>query len=316
MQSMLEVKDLRVWYKSVLGDYRSVDGVTFQVRRNEIFGVAGESGCGKSTLVEGVLNLVKPPGYVKSGSVIFKDKDILKLEGEELRDLRWKKLSYIPQGSMNSLNPVLKIEEQMVETILAHADLSKKEATDIALSSLRESLPIEVADMYPHELSGGMKQRVIISMSTMLKPEVVVADEPVTALDVIVQKMILQSIARLKDEQHATVILVAHDMAVHAEIVDRLAIMYAGKIMEIGSVREIFKNPFHPYTKGLMIAIPSIGKKIVKSIPGLSPSPLNWPQGCRFHTRCRLAENACREKQPSLVEISPDHFVACQKCDR
>ena len=310
--SLLQVDDLRIYYKSKLGDYKSVDGVTFEVYENEIFGIAGESGCGKSTLVEGILGLVQLPGYIKSGKVLFQGKDILNLKEEKRRALRWVDFSYIPQGSMNSLNPVLKIEEQMLDVISAHTNIPTKKAKEIATSSLKETnLPVKVLGMYPHELSGGMKQRVIIAMSTLLKPKLVVADEPVTALDVLVQKIILQSIADLKNSHHMTVILVAHDMAIHAEVVDRLAIMYAGKIMEIGKVHDVFKNTLHPYTKCLIMAIPEIGNKTIKSIPGLSPSPLNWPGGCRFHPRCPYAFESCTRSEPTLAKISSDHYAAC-----
>jgi len=312
MEQILQVEDLRVYYESVFGEYKAVDGVSFTVNNNEVFGVAGESGCGKSTLVEGVLRIVKPPGYIKTGKVIFENLNLLELDNSELRKIRWKRLSYIPQGSMNSLNPVIRIEEQMLDAILAHTDMSKEEALELALSSLENlGLPIEVTKMYPHELSGGMKQRVIIAMAIALKPSLVVADEPVTALDVVSQKMVLQSIAELRDKFKMSVIFVAHDMAAHAQVVDRLAIMYAGKIAEIGSVHDVFKDPLHPYTRGLIEAIPSLEREPVKSIPGLAPSPLNWPPGCRFHPRCPFAMPICSKKEPPLREITPGRYVAC-----
>jgi len=312
MEGILEVSDLRVYYKTIWGEFKAVDGVSFGVNKKEVFGIAGESGCGKSTLVEGVLRLVKPPGYIKSGKVIFEGVELLSLPEEELRKIRWKKISYIPQGSMNSLNPVLKVKEQMLDAITAHSDLSKEEALNFASDMLKAvGLPEEVLEMYPHELSGGMKQRVIIATAVALKPNLVVADEPVTALDVVMQRAVLESIANLRDEFGVSVLFIAHDMAAHAEIVDRLAIMYAGKIVEIGTVYDIFQDPVHPYTKGLIAAIPSIGKKIVKSIPGLAPSPLMWPPGCRFHPRCPYAMDTCKKEEPTLKEISSGHFVAC-----
>jgi len=309
---ILEVEDLRVYYKSIFGDVRSVDGVSFSVNPNEIFGIAGESGCGKSTLVEGVLRLVVPPGYIKTGKILFKKRNLLSLDDEDLRNLRWRELSYIPQGSMNSLNPVLRIEEQMVDSITAHSKMSKEEAKEISISRLKEvGLPEDVAGMYPHELSGGMKQRVIIATAILLKPSLIVADEPVTALDVVVQKGVLQSIASLRDKHGITVIFVAHDLAAHAEVVDRLVIMYAGKIAEIGSVYEVFKDPLHPYSKLLVAAIPSIDKENVKGIPGLAPSPLNWPPGCRFHPRCPYAMPICSREEPSFREVEPGRQAAC-----
>lgn len=312
MDRILEVEDLRVYYKSIFGDVRSVDGVSFSVNPNEIFGIAGESGCGKSTLVEGVLRLVVPPGYIKTGKILFKKRNLLSLDDEDLRNLRWRELSYIPQGSMNSLNPVLRIEEQMVDSITAHSKMSKEEAKEISISRLKEvGLPEDVAGMYPHELSGGMKQRVIIATAILLKPSLIVADEPVTALDVVVQKGVLQSIASLRDKHGITVIFVAHDLAAHAEVVDRLVIMYAGKIAEIGSVYEVFKDPLHPYSKLLVAAIPSIDKENVKGIPGLAPSPLNWPPGCRFHPRCPYAMPICSREEPSFREVEPGRQAAC-----
>jgi len=210
------VEDLRVYYKSIYGEVKSVDGVSFSVNPNEVFGIAGESGCGKSTLVEGILRVIRPPGYIRSGKIIFRNTDLISLDEEELRKIRWKELSYIPQGSMNSLNPVLRIEEQMMDAMISHTQISKQEAKEAVLSGLKDvGLPVEVSRMYPHELSGGMKQRVIIATAVLLKPSLIVADEPVTALDVVVQKGILQSIANLRDRYGMTVIFVAHDLAAH-----------------------------------------------------------------------------------------------------
>ena len=306
------MEDLEVYYKSIYGDVKSVDGVSFSVNPREIFGIAGESGCGKSTLVEGVLRVIATPGYIKTGKILYKNTDLLSLGDEELRKLRWRELSYIPQGSMNSLNPVLRVEEQMVDAITSHSDIPKEEAREMAIARLKEvGLPVEVARMYPHELSGGMKQRVIIGTAILLKPSLVVADEPVTALDVVVQKGVLQSIANLRDNYGIAVIFVAHDLAAHAEIVDRLAIMYAGKIAEIGSVYSTFEDPLHPYTKLLVAAIPSIEKEVVEGIPGLAPSPLNWPPGCRFHPRCPHAMPICSTEEPPLEEVRKNRYVAC-----
>jgi len=312
VEPILAVEDLRVYYKSIYGDVKSVDGVSFSVSPKEVFGIAGESGCGKSTLVEGVLRVIIPPGYIKTGKILYKDTDLLSLDDEELRRLRWRDLSYIPQGSMNSLNPVLRVEEQMVDAITSHSDTPKEEAREMAVARLKEvGLPVEVARMYPHELSGGMKQRVIIGTAILLNPSLVVADEHVTALDVVVQKGVLQSIANLRDNYGITVIFVAHDLAAHAEMVDRLVIMYAGEIAEIGSVYDVFEDPLHPYSRLLVAAIPSIEKDVVEGIPGLAPSPLNWPPGCRFHPRCPYAMPICSKEDPPLEETKQDRHVAC-----
>ncbi|MEM1582906.1 MAG: ABC transporter ATP-binding protein [Candidatus Bathyarchaeia archaeon] len=312
MEPILEVDNLRVYYRSVWGDYKSVDGVSFKAYRNEVLSIAGESGCGKSTLVEGILRLVKPPGYIPTGKVIFEGIDILRVPEEELRRIRWSKLAYVPQGAMNSLNPVIKVEEQMVDAIIDHGGMDKEKAKEVALLMLKEvGLPIEVADMYPHQLSGGMKQRVIIATAIALKPSLVIADEPTTALDVVVQRGILQLLRMLKENYRMTVIMVSHDMAAHAQVADRIAIMYAGKIVEVGSISQVFEDPLHPYTKGLISAIPAIGKKYVKGIPGLAPSPLNWPSGCRFHPRCQHAIELCVKVEPPMREVERERFVAC-----
>jgi len=310
--SMLEVQNLRVYYESVWGNYKAVDGASFKTHKNEVFSIAGESGCGKSTLVDGILRLIKPPGHIPSGKVIFEGTNLLKIPEDELRGIRWVKMAYVPQGAMNSLNPIIRVEEQMTDAILDHGSMSKEEARELAGSMLKEvSLPVEVARMYPHELSGGMKQRVIIATAIALKPILIIADEPTTALDVVVQKGILQLLESLKEKYGMTVIVVSHDMAAHAQIADRIAIMYAGKVMEIGSIYDVFEQPLHPYTKGLISAIPAIGKKYVKGIPGLAPSPLNWPQGCRFHPRCPHAMDICSEVEPTMKEVSPERHVAC-----
>jgi peptide/nickel transport system ATP-binding protein len=309
---MLEVIDLRVYYKSIWGDYKSVDGVSFSIDEGDFFSIAGESGCGKSTLVDGILKLVKPPGYIPTGKVFFDGKNLLALKEEELRKIRGVKLAYIPQGAMNSLNPVIKIEEQMIDLILDHNGIDKKNAAKIAFSSLKEvGLQTEVAKMYPHQLSGGMKQRVIIAMAISLKPSIIIADEPTTALDVVAQRGILQLLRRLKDEYGITVMFISHDMACHAQVSDKIAIMYAGKIVEVDSTFNLFENPAHPYTKGLLSAIPSIGKTYIKGIPGMAPSPLNWPPGCRFHPRCPKAMDICAEMEPSMEEIAQGKWVAC-----
>ncbi len=313
MSSLLHVEELKVYYKSVWGDYKAVDGVTFDVFEKEIFSIAGESGCGKSTLAEGILRLVKPPGFIAGGQVIFNNVDLLKLSEEELRKIRWTKLAYIPQGSMNSLNPVLKIKEQMVDAIVDHCpEMEQEEAEELAYSMLSEvGLPVDVAEMYPHQLSGGMKQRVIIATALALKPQLVVADEPTTALDVVVQRGILQLIKMLKEKYDMTVIFISHDMAAHAQIADRIAIMYAGKIVEIGSIEKVFEEPLHPYTRGLIDSIPTIGRRNIKGIPGVAPSPLNWPTGCRFHPRCIFATEACSKIEPPLEELENGRYVAC-----
>ncbi len=312
MSQILDVQDLKVYFRTILGDAKSLDGVSLRVYEGEILGIAGESGCGKSTLVEGILKLVRPPGYIHSGKVIYKGKNLVELEEEEFRKMRWTDISYIPQGSMNSLNPVIKVEEQMIDGIISHIDISYQEAKEIADQALNSvGLPLDVTQMYSHELSGGMRQRVCIAMSICLKPKIVFADEPVTALDVVMQKLNLQTIGELREKFGITVVMVAHDMAWHAEISDRICIMYAGKIVEIGPTLDIFVSPLHPYSRGLLEAIPSLERRFARSIPGIAPSPLNWPDGCRFHPRCSNIMGVCEEVDPPLLEIEKDRFVAC-----
>ena len=311
-QLILDVQDLHVYYETVVGDARSVEGVSLSVHANEILGIAGESGCGKSTLVDGILRLVKPPGRVARGRVVFKGVDLLQLPEDRMREYRWKDISYIPQGSMNSLNPVTRIEEQMRDAVLAHVAVPKREAREMAVSALRKvGLPADLLRMYPHQLSGGMKQRVIIAMSLLLNPSLVIADEPVTALDVVAQKGVLQSIATLRDDYGMAVLFVAHDLAAHAEIADRVAIMYAGQLSEVGAVDDVFGEPLHPYAKALIESIPSVDRASAKGIPGLAPNALEWPSGCRFHPRCPVAIEICPHENPALIPIRHGQYAAC-----
>ena len=278
-------------------------------------GIAGESGCGKSTLASAIMRLLKPPGYIKEGEVLFMGQDLLKLDEEELRKIRWKHISYIPQGSMNSLNPVMKIEEQIADAIKTHeGDVSegelKKRVSELLLSV---GLAPEVAKMYPHELSGGMRQRVIIAMAIALTPELVIADEPTTALDVVVQRGIVQLLRHIRDKFGSSIIIITHDIAILAEIVDKIAIMYAGKIVEIGDVFSLFKRPLHPYTQALISAIPSIKeKKELHGISGFPPDLRSPPPGCRFHPRCPyIMRGRCDVREPELIEVMPGRLVAC-----
>lgn len=293
---------------------RAVDNVTFDVAKNEVFGIAGESACGKSTLANTVLRLLKPPGYVKGGEVLLNGVNLLKLSEEELRKVRWKHISYIPQGSMNSLDPIMRVKEQIAEAIKTHEGKVPKEELGRMIEELLTSVGLapEVARMHPHELSGGMRQRVIIAMAIALGPELIIADELTTALDVVVQRGILHLLQDIKRKLGSSIILITHDMAVQAEIVDRLAIMYAGKIVEIGDVNTLFKEPLHPYAQALISAVPSIkGKKKLLSISGLPPDLRSPPPGCRFHPRCPHAMPICKEEEPRFIEVKPGRFTAC-----
>ena len=312
---LLEVKGLKAYYK--LGasiKVRAVDGVSFSIQRNEIFGIAGESGCGKSTLALAILRLLRPPGYVEDGEVLFKGLDLLKLDEEELRKIRWRYLSYIPQGSMNSLNPTMRIKEQIIDAIKEHLSEVDKIELEENVQNLLLSVGLSprVSDMYPHELSGGMKQRVVIAMAIALRPELIIADEPTTALDVVMQRGIIQLLSDIRKKYGTSLILITHDMAVHAEIVDRMAIMYAGKIVEIGDVISIFKNPLHPYTQALIGSVPHLGeKRRLIGIKGLPPDLKDPPPGCRFHPRCPYSKEKCHKHEPPLIEAGKGRYVAC-----
>lgn len=313
-EPLLEVKNLKAYYYAGNTAIRAVDDVTFSVGKSEILGIAGESGCGKSTLALAITRLLRPPGYIKEGKIIFNGEDLLKLDDEELREIRWKHISYIPQSSMNALNPVLRVKDQFIDAMKEHGVQMDKNEIDAFIKDLLLSVGLtpEVSKMYPHELSGGMRQRVIIAMATALRPELVIADEPTTALDVVVQRGIVQLLSNIRRKYKSSVILITHDMAVQAEIVDRLAMMYAGKIVEIGDVRSVFKMPLHPYTQTLINSIPSIGqRKRLLGIKGLPPDLKSPPPGCRFHPRCPYKFKPCNEKEPPLVNVDHDRFVAC-----
>ena len=309
---ILQVRGLKVYFETVFGDAKSVDGVDFDVFEGEILGLAGESGCGKSTFVEAALRLIHPPGKIKEGQILYRGRDLLTMGSSELRQIRWKELSYIPQGSMNALNPVLKIEEQITDAIVSHSVTPLRDARRMAADSLTAvGMPAEVAQMYPHELSGGMRQRVSIGMSTALRPDLLLADEPTTGLDVVMVRLNLQTLTALRDEFDITVVFVSHDLACHAEICDRIIIMYAGRVMEVAPTGQLFGDPLHPYTRGLINAVPSLERREATSIDGIAPTPLNWPAGCRFHPRCRDCMEICRTVEPEVVEVGDGRQVRC-----
>ena len=265
--TVLEINGLEVTYSTNRGDVKAVHDLDLSVRRGEILGIAGESGSGKSTLAVALLRLLKPPGHVTAGSVLFRPKghqpvDLLKVHGEELRVLRWSALSYLPQGSMNSLNPVMRVQDQFRDVILEHAP-ERKEALSEMIPRLLGLVGLEprVARMYPHELSGGMKQRVLMAICVALEPDLVIADEPTTALDVTIQRVILQSLADLRRDFGVTLMVISHDMGVHAQLVDRVAVMYEANLVEVGDVHQVFKDPRHDYTRQLIDSIPKLGRR-------------------------------------------------------
>jgi peptide/nickel transport system ATP-binding protein len=314
--ALLEVQDLRTYYTTLRGFVKAVDGVTFKVEKGEALGLAGESGCGKTTIAISLLRILPSGGRIVGGKIFFRNEDIIQLPENDMRkNIRWKGISIVFQGAMNALNPVFKVGDQISEAILTHeSNVSKKEAKD-RVAKLLETVGLEPsrAKNYPYEFSGGMRQRALIAMALSCNPELLLADEPGTALDVIVAAQVLKLIKELKEKLHLAMILITHDLSIIAETCDTTAIMYAGKIAEYGDVVTIFKEPLHPYTQGLISAFPSIkaAKTRMTSIPGSPPDLLNPPPGCRFHERCPYAMNICRENEPEFMDVGKDHYVSC-----
>ena len=311
---LLQVRTLRVSYYTREGMIRAVEDVTFSVSRGERLGLVGESGCGKTTTAYALLRLIEPPGRIEAGEVLLDGVDLLQLPDEEMRKARFARISLVLQGAMNSLNPVMRVKHQFNDTVQAHNGHVPRAEQESRNEELLASVGLgpEVADMYPHELSGGMKQRVSIAMAIALGPELIVADEPTSALDVVVQRQVMQTLRRVQTEIGAGLILVGHDMGLMAQFVTRVAVMYAGKLVEIGSVRDVLRNPLHPYTAALIASLPSLGaKRVFKGLGGLTPSLLRPPPGCRFHPRCSRAMDQCSVHEPALIDEGADRRVAC-----
>lgn len=297
---------------------KAVNGVELEIYKNEIYGIAGESGCGKTTLLKTLFNEVVPPLRLVEGKLFYriddKEVDVTNLSAEEKRKLRMKYISYIPQGSMSVFNPVLKIKGAFEDFIGSHEDAqSRQEIFELAHQRIMElGLPNNVLDVYPHQLSGGMRQRVTIALAASLNPSIMIGDEPTTALDVVVQRGVIQMLKDIQKSLQNTIILVTHDMGVHANIADRIGIMYAGKIVEEASTEKIFAQPVHPYTQFLINSLPKFGDKSVRdSVPGSPPSLAAMPTGCPFHPRCPHVKDICREKMPAFTQLDENHKVAC-----
>ena len=312
-QNVLEVNDLNVHYFTPGGTVIAVNGVNLYVKQGEIVGLVGESGCGKTTVAMSILQMVQSPGKIVSGEVLINGKNIVGLPENELRQIRWNQLALIPQGAMNSLNPVTKIKEQMGDAVLAHERMEKGALKERIFKLLNDvGLPERTYNMFPHELSGGMKQRVCIAMAVILNPSIILADEPTSALDVIVQRLVAQTLLDVKKRLGVSMIMIGHDMGLQAQMVDRLAVMYAGNLVEVGPVETIFDEACHPYTQLLIKSIPSIKeKKPLKVTEGLTHDLRNPPDGCCFQFRCQHAEEACLEINPKGIEVGPDHWVSC-----
>jgi peptide/nickel transport system ATP-binding protein len=314
---MLRLNDLRAYYETPRGVVKAVDGVTFDIRENEILGIAGESGCGKSTLLKVLYGYIQPPLRIVSGKFEAEMKQNgtkVVLGPDELRKHWWQFISYVPQGSMSVLNPVVRIENQFFDAVAKSHELKDKNVVRERVAAyLKElDLPVEVLKSYPHQLSGGMKQRVLVALGTFLHPQIVLADEPTTALDVVVQKDILLMLTELQARMKNTFVIVSHDMGVHYQITNRMAIMYAGKLVELGPTEAIFNEPRHPYTQLLIQSLPRVGDQSTRvGIGGRPPSLLAPPDGCRFAARCPFVMDRCRVQEPAFIEVEPDHYVAC-----
>ncbi len=321
MTTIVEAKNLKAYYMTkgygVERTVQAVDNISLEVKEGEVFGIAGESGCGKSTLLKVLLGAHVPPLKVVGGSVTYNfdgaEVDVLALDEKSRRDIRWKKVSYIPQGSMHVLNPVRRIQETFYDFIVTHKPVSKTEATNMTGGYLHElGLPEKVMASYPHQLSGGMRQRLTIGLATILSPKLIFADEPTTALDVVVQRGVIQVLKELQRKKGSTVVLITHDMGVHANLANRIAVLYAGKIVEESDTRTILKSPSHPYTQYLIKSLPKLDERAERvSIPGRPPALDNPPSGCRFHPRCPLAIDKCRTVDPEMITVRPGHRVAC-----
>src|SRR5689334_7761338 len=312
---VLSVEGLTTNYRTLRGWVKAAENVNFNVEKGEAVGVVGESGCGKTTVALSILKLLPRGGKIRRGKIIFDGMDIVPLSDKEMRAIRWKGISIVFQGAMNALNPVFKIGDQIVEAIKTHEPATSNREAWKRAGDLLELVGIERgrATNYPHEFSGGMKQRALIAMALALNPQMLIADEPGTALDVIVQAQVLKLMRELKQKLDLGMILISHDLSILAETSDKLAIMYAGKFVEYGDVKEVFREPLHPYTQGLLGAFPRIqgARQKLLSVPGSPPDLLTPPPGCRFHPRCPYAMDICRQEEPLLKKAgSGEHEVA------
>ncbi len=314
-EHLLSVENLRVSYLTREGKVPAVDGVSFKLSKGETYGILGESGCGKTTLASSLLRILPDNGVVESGAVIFKNKNILSLTEQEMQKLRWAEISMVFQAAMNALNPVYTVEYQIAEAMHAHKKKLSRENVESKIIELFKmtGLSSDVMKKYPHQLSGGMKQRAVIAMALSCGPDLILADEPTTALDVIVQDKILRNLKTIQEKLDTAMIYISHDVSMLAEVSDRLAVMYAGKIVEEAPASEIFNFPLHPYTLGLISAFPSIRgeKKKLSAVAGEPPDLINPPPGCRFHPRCPRAAAGCSSEEPVYMEHGPGHYAAC-----
>lgn len=319
--ALLQVKDLRTYFHTEDGIVKAVDGVTFDVYSGETLGIVGESGCGKSVTSLSVMRLLDEKGEIAGGKIIFEGRDVMAIPESQMMKIRGNDMAMIFQEPMTALNPVFTVGFQIMEAILLHQDVNKEQARTMAIDMLRKvgiPEPEKRVDEYPHELSGGMRQRAMIAMALSCNPKLLFADEPTTALDVTIQAQILELMKSLQEQYGMALVMITHDLGVIAEMAQRVVVMYAGKVVEYAEVLTLFKKPRHPYTWGLMNAIPKLDedKEVLYNIPGVVPDPLDFPDGCRFNTRCPLATDKCRKEEPPLVEVDENHTSACWYVDK
>jgi oligopeptide/dipeptide ABC transporter ATP-binding protein len=317
-EAVLDVRNLHVFYQLREGRISAVNGVSFSLKRREVLGLVGESGSGKSTIALALLRLIKSPGKIEQGQVFLNGRDLLALPEDDMRTVRLAELSMVAQGAMNSLNPVMRVRDQIVDAWSDHDVSVRGKDVDARIAELmrRVGLRPEDAMRYPHELSGGMKQRAVIAIAISLRPSVIIADEPTSALDVVVQRQIFDTLEQVQDEIGASVILIGHDMGLMAQTVNRLGVMYAGEIVELSPVRDIFADPLHPYSRMLIASLPSLDQKGgQRGIPGMPPLLLNRPPGCPFQPRCPIATSLCVSTPPMLSLKRPNRMVACHHVD-
>ncbi len=315
MQGILDIKGLEIAYKTQDGVVCALNDVDLVLGEGETLGLVGETGAGKTTLAKGIMRLIpSPPGMIKKGEILYRGKDLLQLSDDEMREIRGREISMIFQDPMTSLNPVMTVGEQIAEAVLSHGEMPKPEVVRKTKQMLElVGIPPERSDEYPHQFSGGMKQRVIIAIALTCNPKILIADEPTTALDVTIQAQVLELMRELRKRLNTSMLLITHDLGVVAQNCEYVAIMYAGKIVECGTVMEIFKDMRHPYTIGLFTSLPSLNKVVRRLIPieGLMPDPMYLPKGCAFSERCKHAMDICREKHPEMSLVGGEHRVRC-----
>ncbi|WP_319585190.1 ABC transporter ATP-binding protein [uncultured Pseudodesulfovibrio sp.] len=320
MEKLIDIQNLRVDFALRSGTVRAVRDVSLVINKGERLGIVGESGAGKSVLGFSLINLISKPGRITGGQILFDGRDLTKLNADQMRHIRGNDISMIFQDPMMTLNPVLTIGTQMKETILAHMKVSDKEAEAICLDKLRKVYipsPEKRLKQYPHEFSGGMRQRIVIAISLLTSPKLIIADEPTTALDVTIQAEIMDLLLELCEKENMGLILITHDLAVVSEVTQRIAVLYAGKVVELGKADQLISNPQHPYTKGLIQALPQMagGERRLNQIPGMMPSLLNMPKGCPFEPRCTVCTERCKTEIPKLSEVACGTQVACFECE-